>query len=58
MNDYEDMLERGPTWVWTYAEAHGMEIPRKITFTGYEQIGETHDQNTKQVRNDAAISEV
>ena len=40
MNDYEDMLERGPTWVWAYAEAHGMEIPRKITFTGYEQIGE------------------
>jgi len=40
MNDYEDMLERGPTWVWAYAEARGMKIPRKINFTSYEQIGE------------------
>ena len=40
MNDYEDMLERGPTWVWVYAEALGLIIPRTVTITSYEQIGE------------------
>jgi hypothetical protein len=40
MNDYEDMLERGPTWVWAYAEALGMEIPRTFNFIDYKQKGE------------------
>jgi|TARA_R100001129_G_scaffold138734_1_gene100012 hypothetical protein len=40
MNNYEDMLERGPTWVWAYAETQGMEIKRTFKLKDYEPIGE------------------
>jgi len=46
MNNYEDMLERGPTWVWAYAETQGMEIKRTFKLNipfrlkDYEPIGE------------------
>jgi len=40
MNDYKDLSEGGPTWVWAYAETHGMEITRKFNIIDYKQKGE------------------
>jgi|TARA_R110002072_G_scaffold214541_1_gene371774 hypothetical protein len=36
MSEYEDLLERGPTWVWAYVETQGMEIPRTFNGDYYE----------------------
>ena len=40
MNNHENFMVRGPTWVWAYAEAHGLEIERTLELKEYEPIGE------------------